>query len=157
MIPSTDVFLSHVAAHAGGSLAQVDFAARAVLAEIGGRLSASERALVTEELPPALAATLAEPHYLARPVEDALCARGLGLGPARELIASVCHALAESLSHEALAAVRAAAPSPIAGFLAADEVELGRPAGYGSSLADGRPGSRHPISEGRDMPLPRRR
>ena len=113
MIPSTDVFLSHVAAHAGGSSAQIDVAVRAVLAAIGGSLAPAARDLVAQELPAALAARFGESGALPRPVEDELCARGLALGAARELIASVCHVLAEGLSREAIAAVRAAAPSPI--------------------------------------------
>ncbi|HEY6035606.1 MAG TPA: DUF2267 domain-containing protein [Kofleriaceae bacterium] len=156
MISSTKVFLAHVAAHAGDHGAHVDAATHAVLAEIGSRLGGAERELVAEELPPELAWSLCGPGGMPRPVEEQLCAGGLSLGTARELIASVCHTLAERLSREALAAVRAAAPPSIASFLAADDGELERTTGSGSTLADGRPGSRHPLSEGKGVYVPRR-
>lgn len=156
MISSTEVFLAHVAAHAGDSSAHVDAATRAVLAELGSRLAGAERELVAEELPPALASSLCKQGFAPRPVEEQLCAGGISLGTARELIASVCHTLAERLSREALAAVRAAAPPSIASFLAADDGEVEHDTGFGSTLADGRPGSRHPISEAKEVRLPRR-
>ncbi|MEO6776923.1 MAG: DUF2267 domain-containing protein [Kofleriaceae bacterium] len=155
MIATTESFIAHVVAHAGSSTDQADLAIRAVLAAIGGELDRAQLDLVADELPPALAAALCEGGGAARPVEDELCAWGVRLGAARELVASVCHALAEGLSNEALAAIRAVASPTIVSFLAADEVELAPPVGRGSTLATGRHGSHHPLSEGTSVRLPR--
>ena len=155
MIATTDDFTSHVAAHAGVPAPFAERVTRAVLANIGGYLDGADRRLVADELPGAFGAAVLAGSDLALPVEEQLLALGATFGHARELIASVCWVLIEELSTEALDAIRAAVPAALAARLAApapSEPPLPPPppAHPRDTLAGGRPGSHHPLSDARD-------
>src|SRR5262249_40389021 len=67
-----------------------------------------------------------------------------------ELLASVCHVVAEQLSAEAIEALLGSLPIGIARMLGPVSPELGRRSTarpQRDTLAGGRPGSRHPLSE----------
>jgi len=153
MIATTDDFISHVAAHAGVSAGLAERVIRVVLTGIGGYLSAAERQLVADELPAALGVAVLTGSTLATPIEERVLAFDPSIGHARELIASVCRVLVEELSTEALAAIRAAVPVALASLLAApttSEAPLQTaPEHPRDTLAGGRPGSHHPVSDAR--------
>jgi uncharacterized protein (DUF2267 family) len=151
MIATIDDLCSHVAAHAGVPTALAERATRAVLAGMGGTLTSAGRELVADELPAGLGAAILAGGPLATPVEDHVLALGVTAGQARELIASVCRVLVEELSCEAVDALRVGVPAALAALLvepAADEPPP-RPAPERrhDTLAEGRPGSRRPLSD----------
>lgn len=154
MIATTDDFISHVADHAGVSAALAERVVRAVLTGIGGYLSAAERQFVADELPAALGAAILTGSDRATPIEERVLAFDPSIGHARELIASVCRVLVEELSTEALAAIRAVVPVALASLLAAPTTSEAPPPPPASerprdTLAGGRPGSHHPVSDTR--------
>jgi uncharacterized protein (DUF2267 family) len=151
MIATTDELCCHVAAHAGVPVALAERATRTVLAGIGGTLTPAGRELVADELPAGLGAAILAGGSLATPIEDHVVALGVSLGQARELIASVCRVLVEELSSEAVEALRVGIPTALAALLVepvTDEPPP-RPAldPRHDTLADGRPGSQHPLSD----------
>jgi uncharacterized protein (DUF2267 family) len=153
MTATTDDLCSHVAAHAGVPIALAERATRTVLAGMAGTLTPAGRELVADELPAGLGAAILADSSLATPVEDRVVALGVGLGQARELIASVCRVLVEELSGEAVDALRVGVPTALAALLVepvTDEPPP-RPAldPRHDTLSDGRPGSQHPLSAGR--------
>jgi uncharacterized protein (DUF2267 family) len=152
MIATTDDLCSHVAAHAGVPIALAERATRAVLAGIGGTLTPAGRELVADELPAGLGAEILAGGSLATPIEDHVIALGVTLGQARELIASVCRVLIEELSGEAVDALRVGVPTALAALLVepvADEPPPRQALDQRhETLADGHPGSRHPLSDG---------
>ena len=150
MIGSEEDLISHVAAHAGVFADRAARAVHAVLAGLGAYLGEADRQLVGSELPPAIGAALHAGGGLATPIEERVREPGSTAGEAWELVASVCRVLAEELSAEAVAAVRDRAPASIAALLAApgrDAPRHAAPAAHRDTLAAGRPGSRHPVSE----------
>lgn len=133
----------------------------ATLEALGERLTAPDAAAFAEALPPPLAAAL---HRLARhtaPKPSALFARiavteGVSPGVALEHGEAVCRALAGALGPElrALLAHRlptdwAALFAPGSGEPPADIPPAGPLPGHGHTLATGKPGSSHPLSEAR--------
>lgn len=146
---AADAFLSHVAGHAGIPVVDADHVARTVLSGLGGYLTTTQRDLVADELPAELGAALSESASIAVPIEERLLAAGMSASRAHELVASVCRVLGEELSTQALLVLRQAVPRPLAELLTWPSTELtARPErGTQSTLASGRPGSRHPISE----------
>lgn len=151
VMPTTEDLIAHVAAHAGCERALAAHAAREVLATIGGYLPDAERARVADELPAELAATLRATAPRALPVTERLLGAAVSAARARELIASVGRVLAETLSRDAIAAITAAAPPELAELVVAPAPARDAPRpGSGRSLATGRPGSAHPVSEARD-------
>ncbi len=152
MTARQEQLLSHIAAHAGVSTDLAQRAACAVLSGLGAYLSASGRQLVADELPPELAAALLAADGLATPIDERLLAPGITAGRARELIASVLRVLAEELSDEAVRALRGGAPPELAALLAPPTREAparAAPGAHRETLAAGRPGSHHPVSEAR--------
>lgn len=152
MIANTDDLVSHVAAHAGVSAARAERATHAVLSGIGAYLSAPCRQLVAAELPPALAAALLAGDGPEIPIIARVLEPGLTAGRAHELLASVCRVLVEELSAEAVLALRVGAPPGISALLAPAAPEApprAAPGAHRETLAAGRPGSRHPVSEAR--------
>lgn len=155
---TTDDFTSHVVAHSGVATGFAARVTRVVLAGIGGYLSRGARQLVADELPPALGAIVLAGSDLAKPIEEQVLALGPDSGPdsgpnlghARELTASVCRVLVEELSTDALGAIRAAVPSTLAALLEDASTSVAPPhiaPGYPrDTLADGHPGSHHPVS-----------
>ncbi len=151
MTATTDDLCSHVAAHAGVPIALAEQATRAVLAGMGGTLTPAGRELVADELPAGLGAAILASGSPATPIEDRLLGLGATAGQARELLASVCRVLVEELSSEAVDALRVGVPAALAALLVApirDEPPP-RPAPdrRRDTLAEGRPGSRHPLSD----------
>ncbi len=148
--------LDHIAAHAGlPEIDQARRAATAVLWTFGAALSPPARDRVADELSGALAIALRagrdrEPN---RSIQDRVASMlGRSHVQATEIIAAVCHVLAEELSEDAVGELRRWLPRDIAAFLASsEEVPARRPAG-GRTLAEGRPGSRHPLSDARPPP-----
>jgi uncharacterized protein (DUF2267 family) len=143
-------FCSHVASHAGVSGVRAEHATHAVLAGIGSHLSATHRQLVAEELPPRLAGWLNESaEQSAQPIEERVVVAGMPAGQARELVASVCRVLAEELSVDAQQALQSSLPPTIAAWLTPGSAATERPPGSDrtDTLATGRPGSHHPVSE----------
>lgn len=150
---TTEDLCSHVAAHAGVPLALAERATRAVLAGLGGTLTPAGRELVADELSTGLGAEILAGGSPATPIEDRIRGLGATAGQARELIASVCRVLVEELSSEAVDALRIGAPAALTRLLVAplhDEPPprpAPAPAGGRDTLAEGRPGSHHPLSE----------
>lgn len=151
MIATIDDFTCHVAAHAGVPAPFAERVTRTVLAGIGGYLGPTDRRLVADELPGAFGAAVLAGSDRALPVEEHLLALGVPLGHAGELIASVYRVLVEELSTEALDAIRAAVPVALAAQLAASAPSEPPPPPPSEhprdTLAGGRPGSHHPISD----------
>ena len=158
MIATTDDLCSHVAAHAGVPIALAERATRTVLAGIGGTLTPAGRELMADELPAGLGAAILAGGSLATPIEDHVVALGVTLGQARELIASVCRVLVEELSSEAIEALRVGVPNalsalfvePVTPVTPVTDEPPPRQAldPRHDTLADGRPGSQHPLSDG---------
>ncbi len=152
MIPTTEMFVQHVAGHAGVPDARAAEAARIVLSGLGAHLAPGPRQLIADELPPALGAAVLEDRGVALPIDEALLGPHTTAAQAHELIASVCRVLAEELSTEALARLRAALPPGLA-TLFAPSAEPAEPPPHApeprrsATLASARPGSRHPLSE----------
>lgn len=143
---TSDVFIAHVAAHAGVPPDVAERATLAVLAGMGGYLATAQRDVVADELPAELRAALLRAEDRALPLLQHVLAPGMSVGHARELIASVCRVLVEELSDDAIRILRAHVPS-VATYLAEPAPEMTPALGRSGSLAGGRPGSQHPISE----------
>jgi uncharacterized protein (DUF2267 family) len=147
---STASFVSHVAGHAGVSSDRAEGVTRVVLNGLGAYLTPAYRQLVADELPAPLGEALLDSAGVAVPIEERVLGPGVTAGRTHELVASVCRVLAEELSTRALVALRAAVPIGIASLLATPSPELADAPPdrrrY-ETLADGRPGSRHPISD----------
>ncbi len=145
----TEELLSHVAAHAGITTERAAVLTANVLSGIAPYLSPTIRDLVSSELPETLADALRRGGSSAVPIEERILAPGITLGHAHELVASVCLVLAEDLSEEARSALCAALPPALARLLAPPTPELVRHAEQprSRSIASGRAGSEHPISE----------
>lgn len=155
MIPSIETFVDHVAAHAGISRDAAERVTRKALAGIGARLSPAVRSFVAEELPPDLQEALLVGDDVAVPLEEAVRVWHMPAAIAHELIASVGRVLGEALSDDALGLI-----AEISGELA-QIVQRAAPAYAGGAaparhetLATGRPGSHHPVSEARPSPQP---
>jgi len=150
MIPSIDTFVAHVAAHAAISLDAAELVTRTTLAGIGARLSPPVRTFIAEELPPDLRAAVLIGADLAIPLEEAVRTPGMTVGVARELIASVGRVLGETLSDDALALIAATGAdlAQIVQRAAPEEMVRAAPSRH-PTLAAGRPGSAHPLSEAR--------
>lgn len=149
---SKEDFVFLVAAHAGVSVERAARATEGVLAGIGAYLTVAHREFVADELGPGLTRALHAGTGLEAPLDERVLEPGTTAGQARELIASVCHALAEALSAQALLGVRRCTPPEIAEFLVPGAPEAPRraaPGAHRETLAAGRPGSRHPASEAR--------
>lgn len=149
---SAETFLAHVAGQAGTSTEQAEHATRVVLSHLGSYLGTSTRRWIADELPGPFALALHEVSDVAVAIDERVREPGITAGRARELVASVCRVLAEELSTDALVALRAAVPAALAERLASPSQGLAvQPAEprRSATLATGRPGSAHPISESR--------
>lgn len=151
MIATTEDLCSHVAAHAGVPIALAERATQAVLAGIGGTLTPAGRELVADELPAGLGAAILAGGSLTTSIEDHVVALGVTPGQARELIASVCRVLIEELSSEAVDALRVGVPTALAALLVEPVTDEPPPRRAldprRATLAEGRPGSQHPLSD----------
>jgi uncharacterized protein (DUF2267 family) len=132
-------------------------AVRAVLVGLGERLRDDEREALARELPPDTLDALSRCAYRGDFGRDELFARvarhgGTDLGFAIERTEVVLRALAEALPGEALLRLRKQLGADIAALL--DEPDPGAlvprwRSTAGGTLASGREGSRHPLSEAR--------
>lgn len=176
MLLRMEELASHVAAHAGVSDPVAAYSLRAVVTGIGAYLTRDARRLVGEELPEPLATALGSAAGDRRPLEERVQLTGLTPGQIRELVASACRVLAEELSHEALDALTCALPPSAADLFVGSSPAVPRtkrrPPQAGSvhepnphgdrklssapgttqeqeheTLAEGRPGPRHPLSD----------
>lgn len=142
MIASEETLLDHVAAHAGEGT-DVMAVLEDVLASLDPTTDVILRELIASELPPRLA------QIVRRRAGKRLVLRG----PRLEAAASVCHALAEELSDDAVVALSSSLPEPLAGWLVADAPEGREPAAIEphrtTTLAEGRAGSLAPVDEAR--------
>lgn len=123
---------------------------RVVLFRIGSYLSPGHRELLLEELPPALRAAVGTRRDVSLPIEERILAPGITLGRAHELVASVFRVLEERLSGELIEALRTELPHELASMLVAPSSDADRDElvpGVRDTLAEGRPGSHHPVSE----------
>jgi uncharacterized protein (DUF2267 family) len=156
-IMTHDELLEEVAAHAGlSSPIEAERALAAVLGMLAGRLSHAEAEALAEALPAALGAPLRAGRYHGELDRDEWIAHvarreGTTRGFAVEHTLSVCQVLAEALPPEVLERVRRALPGPLAALFTPSPVGrapvVERPAHSGHTLAEGRPGSLHPLSE----------
>ena len=144
---------SRFASHAGVT---EEFAASIepeIIAGIASHLTPARRELVASELPEQLAAAMRRDDLRAMPIEERILGPSISLGRAHELVASLCRALAEVLSIEAVAALRSSLPTELATWLDPPTLAIvdgaTRPT---RTLASGRPGSSHPISEAHPDP-----
>lgn len=147
---SANNFIAHVADHAGVSIEHAERVTRIVLSGLGAYLTAATRQFVADELPAPLGLALQEVSGVAVPLGERVLEAEVTSGRARELVASVCRVLAEELSMDALTALRAGMPPLLAELFATPAHDLAiRPAEPrgNTTLATGRPGSRHPIRE----------
>jgi uncharacterized protein (DUF2267 family) len=144
--------ISRVVLHSGLADERAQAAIVAVLSGLRRQLGAPEAEALADVLPTDFADVLRRGHYDGGPVAARVAAlEDVPLGQAIEHTASVCRALADLLPDPALVRLRHALPSETSTLLAPSaEQASGRPAHHRrETLAEGRPGSRHPLSEAR--------
>jgi uncharacterized protein (DUF2267 family) len=156
-IMTQDELLEEVAGHAGlHSVAEAERALSAVLGVLGARLSHSESLALADELPPGVGEPLRAARFERAFDLEELYARvaraeQVTTGFAVEHTLSVCQAVAEVVSGAALERIRRALPPPMAALFTPREVAeppvVEHVAPPAPTLAQGRPGSRHPLSE----------
>jgi uncharacterized protein (DUF2267 family) len=150
----SDLFAA-VEAQAGLDRHAAERAVRATLASIAEALSSDEADALCRELSPDLRPLVAR-HALALPLDRtalfaAVAAReSVEVGFAVEHAECVCGALAERMSPDLRGRLQRHLPLLASLFELRDEPPLDvPPLIHGSTLASGRPGSRHPLSEAR--------
>jgi uncharacterized protein (DUF2267 family) len=149
---SAETFVAHVAAHGGIANERATGVTVSVLTGLGAYLTPEGRRFLADELPEPLGNALCEGGRASFPIDAVGGEPGAETGRTHELVASVCRVLAEELSDDALRRLRDAVPASVRELLATPAPELvtravetrGR-----DTLSTGKPGSRHPISEGR--------
>jgi uncharacterized protein (DUF2267 family) len=147
---SAETFIAHVADHAGISIEHAERVTRTVLSGLGSYLTPAIRQFIADELPVPLGRVFGEDVGVAVPLEEQVLEAGLTAGQARELVASVCRVLTEQLSTDALTALRTGVPPLLADRLVTPADDLTTPPPEPrrhATLATGRPGSAHPLSE----------
>ena len=120
-----------------------------VLIALGERLTVDERASLASALPQDLRPHLSTraPEMVVRPFVTTIAElQGMPGGRAAEYASSVCRVLGESLDRDALARLLRALPELEPLFAAVDSGEPPPHARDRNSLAEGRPGSAHPIA-----------
>jgi uncharacterized protein (DUF2267 family) len=147
-------------------IADASAALRAVLSALGSAFDPSERRLVSESLPTSLREVLeGESTRVSDPSLSGLLARvqhsqGISLGRAKEHAQVVCRALAEVLPFEVILWIDRhlpeieslfELPEPVSAPAPYEHVLHPQPIGSRAhrTLAEGRPGSLHPLSEAR--------
>jgi uncharacterized protein (DUF2267 family) len=148
--------IAHVVLHSGLAHEKARAATEAVLSALGTQLGRPEAEALAAELPEALARSVRDSRYAPETQLGARVAalEEVTLAVAVEHIASVCHALAELLPEATLERLRRGLPGDVAVLLEPPSREVaahehGHVAAPRHTLAEGRPGSRHPISESR--------
>ena len=148
-----DPLIGHVSLHSGLGEDEAAAMVASVLAALRAELGRVEAEALAGALPPSLAGPL---RHGGSPAGTSLAARvaaaqGIPLGHAVEHVASVCRALAERLPAAVLQRLRAALPARSAALLEPETAPALEPKVHPrrGTLAEGRPGSRHPLSEAR--------
>ena len=137
---------------------QLAFGARSLLARMTMANMAhldsrfASHAGVTEELAASIAPAMRRDDLLAMPIEERILGPSIRLGRAHELVASLCRALAEVLSIEAVEALRSSLPTELVAWLDPPTLAIDGATRSTWTLASGRPGSSHPISEAHPDP-----
>jgi hypothetical protein len=148
-----DDFAAHVAAHLGATTLDLTRACDVVLAAFAGWLSPANREFFVREFPSSFSITFEHATREELPLEERLVLLGLTIGHAREVIASVCHVLGETLTDDTLVLLHDALPEWLAAFAVrpapGPTVPVSRAARRSDTLAEGRPGSHAPVSEAR--------
>lgn len=139
---------------------QAERAIRATLATLGGQLPARERNALAEALPASYRASLGEDGYRALDRGEFYqlvgLREGVSLGFAREHAQVVCRVLSEQLPRDLCATISQLLPESVADlFLRPSSTPPPAPPPHGvphggerhHTLATGKPGSQHPISE----------
>lgn len=156
-----DELVAHVAAHAGIGAAEAARAVAAVLGTLGERLSHSEAGALADALPAGAAARLRAGRFDRDFDLEELYGRvarraGVRLGFAVEHTIAVCATVGERLDAATRARLgRALPPEMLALFAVRPAVEAPPPpprVGAHTTLAEGRPGSRRPLSESAPPP-----
>jgi uncharacterized protein (DUF2267 family) len=144
-------FLAHVAAHAGGTdMEAVRAATHAALSVTGAYLTRPVRELIATELCPALGEIVVRGEAgTALPIAEHVLTPEMTIARADELVASVFTVLAEELSDEMLTRLQRELPARLAHMLNRPAPSSVQPALARETLAEGRPGSTHPVSEAR--------
>lgn len=158
--------LDAVAARTGLGRDEAARVLEASLRALGRGLRGSERAELAADWPPPLARALCAEPDDGRPASRSdlvgrlAALEGVGRGLALELASVVCGVLTEALPHDRLIFLRSRVADDLAALFVRrhqDDAELEppperprvEPPTPPHTLADGRPGSRHPLSEGR--------
>jgi hypothetical protein len=145
-------FLSRLVSHSGTTVERAAAVAPEIIAGLAAYLTPARRDFLADELPEELAAAVRRSDLLATPIEERILGPGINLGHAHELVASSCRALAEVLSIEAIDVLRSSVPAGLAVWLDPPTSALIDVPSRSTTLASGRPGSSHPISEARPDP-----
>ncbi|HTR52489.1 MAG TPA: DUF2267 domain-containing protein [Kofleriaceae bacterium] len=144
-------FIARVADHAGIPIGRAEAATRVVLSSLGSYLPRGRCDEVAAELPPTLRRDLLDAAGAAIPVEERLLALADNRAArAHELLASVCHVLAELLSNEALSWLSLALPARVGRLFERPAPERSaddHAAGRDDTLASGNLGSHHAIAD----------
>jgi hypothetical protein len=146
-------FLSRLVSHSGTTLDLATAVAPEIIAGLAAHLTPAQRDFLADELPGELAAAVRRSDLLATPIEERILGPGINLGRAHELVASSCRALAEVLSTEAIEALRSSVPAGLVAWLDPPSSALIDVTSRSTTLASGRPGSSHPISEAHPDPI----
>lgn len=146
-----DDFAAHVAGHLGATILDLTRACDVVLGTFAGWLSPIDRELFVREFPSTFGTAFEQTTGEVLPLDERLISLGVTLGHAREVIASVCHVLGETLTDDTLAKLHAALPEELAAFAVRPapgrSTPVSRGARWSDTLAEGRPGSHAPVSE----------
>lgn len=144
--------VSRFVSHSGATLELAAAVVPEIIAGLAAYLTPTQRDLLASELPEELAAAVWRPKLLAIPIEERILGPGINLGRAHELVASSCRALAEVLSIEAIEALRSSVPAGLVAWLDPPSSAIVEVVSRSTTLASGRPGSSHPISEAHSDP-----
>lgn len=150
-----DSLIGYVSLHSGLDEREAAAMVASVLAALRADLGRVEAEALADALPASLAAPLRQGRSPGGPSVAARVAAAGHIAPGRavEHVACVLGALAARLPATTLERLRAALPARTAALLVtatAREPELEpKPHAARSTLAEGRPGSRHPLSEAR--------
>lgn len=158
------LLLQHVLDHAGlRSEEEARAVSENVVTHLGALLTPHDRLAMAGLLPGSLAGALnqEEPHQaflLDDLVLRVAIGAGVPVGAALEQTQVVCEGLARAMSEDVTDFLRARLPDDVAALLRVDRPTMRGPARYvhpreapvavrGSTLATGRPGSNHPVTE----------
>jgi uncharacterized protein (DUF2267 family) len=150
VITMRDELISHVVLHSGLNPERAHAVLAAVVDGLRRQLGRPEAEALADQLPDELAAILRSEHYRGGSMAARVAAvEDVRMGQAIEHAASVMRAFADLLPGELLERLRRALPAETAALLepTAPEAAEHPMHHHRDTLAEGRPGSRHPLSE----------